>query len=59
MRVLIRKKGHRCCGLYGQAVRAYEGENLRQEFKDMMKVTLENHPSIKSITIDKQYLFTL
>jgi hypothetical protein len=59
MRVLVQKKGHRCCGLYGDAERAFEGENLHPDWKEMYKVTLENHPSIKSITINKKYLLTL
>jgi len=61
MQVIVRQFGHRCDGFIGEAVPEYEGEDLRQEFKDVRRVTFPPSQShcIKSITINKKYCITL
>jgi hypothetical protein len=61
MKVIIKQFGHRCHNFVGEAEPAFEGENLRQEFKDMLRVKFAEPKShgIKSITINKKHCQTL
>jgi len=61
MQVQVRKAGHCCDKFYGTVTVEHVGKDLRQEFKDVRRVRFPpsmSH-SIKSITIDKRYLFKM